>query len=174
MMKPDVRVELKALLPTPQGVGVFLSNGHKTIAIFVDAFVAAAISMFANQLRAPRPLTHDLIVAILAGFRARVAKVVINDLRDDTFFARLYIIQEGDSGRNLIEIDARPSDSIALAVQQRCPIWVAASVWERTQDATWMLEQAREQADGGAPPPAGGPADEEPPSSGPGPEEDTA
>lgn len=161
-MKPDIQVALKALIPTPQGVGVFLTDGHKVIAIFVDAFVATAISMFANHVRAPRPLTHDLIVAILAGFGARVVKVVINDLRDDTFFARIYILQEGAHGRNLLEVDARPSDSIALAIQQRCPIWVAASVWERTEDASWALQQAQEQASREAQNPPASDEDESP------------
>lgn len=145
-MKPDVRVMLKALVPTQRGVGVFLTDGQKVIVLFVDPFVASAIAMFANEVQPARPLPHNLIVAILAGLGARVAKVVINDLRDDTFYARIYIVQETEHGRNLIEIDARPSDSIALALQQRCPIWVASSVWEKTEDASWALQQAEEQA----------------------------
>ncbi len=145
-MKPDVRVTLRALVPTPRGVGVFLTDGQKVIVLFVDHFVASAIAMFANDVVPPRPLPHNLIVAILAGLGARVTKVVINDLKDDTFYARLYIVQETEHGRNLIEVDARPSDSIALALQQRCPIWVAASVWEKTEDASWALKQAEEQA----------------------------
>mgnify|MGYP000867240847 CR=1 FL=1 len=144
-MKPDVLVTLKALLPTPQGVGVFLSDGLKTLAIFVDPYVAAAITMFAQKVRKPRPLTHDFIVALLSGLGARAMKVVINDLRGDTFFARVYLLQESELGRGVVEIDARPSDSIALAIQQKCPIYVAAAVWDRAEDATWALQQAREQ-----------------------------
>ena len=148
-MKPDVPVTIKALIPTPQGVGVFLTDGVKVIAIFIDHFVATALTMFAKGLKAPRPLTHDLIVSILAGFGARVQKVVINDLKDDTFYARLYLLQESELGRNLIEIDARPSDSMALAIQQRCPIYVAASVWAAAGDMAWALEQALSQAEEG-------------------------
>lgn len=146
-MKNDIPVTIKALIPTPQGVGVFLTDGVKTIAIFIDHYVATAITMFAKGIKAPRPLTHDLIVSILAGFGARVQKVVINDLKDDTFYARLYLLQEGEHGRNLIEIDARPSDSMALAIQQRCPIFVSADVWARAGDMTWALEQAMQQAE---------------------------
>jgi len=116
------------------------------IVLFVDPFVASAIAMFANDVQPARPLPHNLIVAILAGLGARVTKVVINDLKDDTFYARIYIVQETEHGRNLIEVDARPSDSIALALQQGCPIWVAASVWEKTEDASWALRQAEEQS----------------------------
>ncbi len=151
-MKPDILVSIKALIPTPQGVGVFLTDGSKVIAIFIDHYVAAALTMFAQGIKPPRPLTHDLIVSILAGFGARVQKVVINDLRDDTFFARLFLIQENELGRNLIEIDARPSDSMALAIQQRCPIYVAADVWERAGDMSWALEQAMRTAQENSPP----------------------
>lgn len=146
-MKNDIPVTIKALIPTPQGVGVFLTDGVKTIAIFIDHYVATAITMFAKGIKAPRPLTHDLIVSILAGFGARVQKVVINDLKDDTFYARLYLLQESEHGRNLIEIDARPSDSMALAIQQRCPIYVSADVWARAGDMSWALEQAMQQAE---------------------------
>jgi len=161
-MKSDVLVTIKALIPTPQGVGVFLTDGAKVIAIFIDHYVAAALTMFAKGIKPPRPLTHDLIVSILAGFGARVQKVVINDLKDDTYYARLYLVQESEQGRNVVEIDARPSDSMALAIQQRCPIYVAAHVWEQANDMSWALEQAMKQSEEGE---SSSPGDEESPPS---------
>jgi bifunctional DNase/RNase len=148
-MSQDIQVAVRALLPTPQGVGVFLGDGHKVIAIFVDHFVASAITMFAKGVKMPRPLTHDLIASIFTGLSVRVQKVVVNDLKDDTFYARLHLIQEGELGRHLVEIDARPSDSIALAIQQKCPIFVAPHVWEKAEDMTWALEQAEQGAEDG-------------------------
>ncbi|MCX7817676.1 MAG: bifunctional nuclease family protein [Kiritimatiellae bacterium] len=146
-MKPDVQVTVQTLVGTSRGgAGVFLTDGRKVIVMFIDVFVASAIARYREGLRSPRPMTHDLIAAILAGFGARVAKVVVNELKDDTFYARIYIVQDTEHGRNLIEVDARPSDSIALALQQGCPIYVAASVWEKTEDASWMLQQAEEQS----------------------------
>jgi bifunctional DNase/RNase len=146
----DIPVNVKGLVPTPAGCGVFLSNGDKVIAIFVDHSVAAAITMFLHKIKKPRPLTHDLIASIFAGLGVTVQKVVINDLQDDTFFARLFLIQENELGKSLVEIDARPSDSIALALQQGCPVFVSPLVWERAEDMTWALEQAaREQEEGG-------------------------
>lgn len=141
-MYKDIQVTVKALVPTQTGCGVFLTDGAKVIAIFVDHSVAAAITMFMHGIRKPRPLTHDLIASIFAGLGARVEKVVVNDLKDDTFFARLYLVQENELGRNVVEIDARPSDSIAVALQQKCPIYVSAGVWERAEDMSWALEQA--------------------------------
>ena len=144
----DIRVSVKGLVPTPTGCGVFLSDGDKVIAIFVDHSVAAAITMFLHNIKKPRPLTHDLIASIFAGLGVQVQKVLINDLMDDTFFARLFLIQENELGKNLVEIDARPSDSIAMALQQGCPVFVAKKVWDEAEDMTWALEQAtRENQD---------------------------
>jgi bifunctional DNase/RNase len=141
-MNNDVLVRVKGLVPTQNGCGVFLGDGEKVIAIFVDHSVAAAITMFLHGIRKPRPLTHDLIASIFAGLGVKVQKIVINDLKDDTFFARLYLLQENELGRSVVEIDARPSDSIAMALQQKCPIYVARSVWEKADDMMWALEQA--------------------------------
>jgi uncharacterized protein len=145
-MSQELQVQIRGLVPTPTGCGVFLSNGVKTIAIFVDHHVAAAITMFMHKVKKPRPLTHDLLASILAGLGVRVVKVLINDLKDDTFFARLYLVQESELGKNMVEIDARPSDSIAMAIQQSCPIYVHRTVWDRAEDMTWALKQAEEQA----------------------------
>ena len=119
-----------------------MSDGQKVIAIFVDHSVAAAITMFLHKIKKPRPLTHDLIASIFAGLGVQIQKVLINDLMDDTFFARLFLIQENELGKHLAEIDARPSDSIAIALQQGCPIFVAEKVWNEAEDMTWALEQA--------------------------------
>jgi bifunctional DNase/RNase len=138
----EIPVTIKGLVPTPTGCGVFLNYKEKVIAIFVDHSVAAAITMFLHKIKKPRPLTHDLIASIFAGLSVTVEKVVVNDLKDDTFFARLFLKQESELGKQFIEIDARPSDSIAIALQQNSPIFVNADVWERAEDMTWALEQA--------------------------------
>ena len=144
-MQTDIPVSVKALVPTQTGCGVFLSNHQKVIAIFVDHSVAAAITMSLHKIKKQRPLTHDLIDSIFKGLGVKVQKVVVNDLRDDTYFARLYLAQENELGRMLLEIDARPSDSIAIALQSGCPIFVSQPVWERAEDMTWALEQAQSQ-----------------------------
>jgi len=103
--------------------------------------VAAAITMYLHQVKKSRPLTHDLITNILAGLGATIEKVVIYDLKDDTYYARLYIKQENEIGRNIIEVDARPSDSMALAIQQNAPIYVAREIWDKTEDMTWAMKE---------------------------------
>ena len=145
-MKTDIPVRVKGLVPTPTGCGVFLTNDDKVIAIFVDHSVAAAITMSIHKIKKTRPLTHDLIGSIFAGLGVTVQKVVVNDLKEDTFFARLYLVQETGAGKNMAEIDARPSDSIAIALQQGCPIFVNPRVWEQAEDMSWALEQATQNA----------------------------
>lgn len=141
MTSREIPVEVKGLIPTQSGVGVFLAHGKKAIAIFVDHNVAAAITMFLHKVKKPRPLTHDLIGNILAGLGIRAQKVVVNDLKEDTFYARLFLLQENELGRSMVEIDSRPSDAIAIALQQGCPIYVDKSVWDRAEDMSWALEQ---------------------------------
>jgi bifunctional DNase/RNase len=145
----DVPVQIKGLVPTPTGCGVFLGNegADKVIAIFVDHSVAAAITMFLHKIKKPRPLTHDLIASIFTGLSVKVEKIVVNDLKDETFYARLFLRQENELGRQYIEIDARPSDSIAIALQQGSPIFVAPEVWAKADDMTWALEQASADAE---------------------------
>lgn len=141
------QVEVRGLLPTPAGCGVLLTDGEKVISIFVDHSVGAALALLLRGVKSPRPLTHDLIGHILAGLGVRILKVVVNDLRDDTFYARLYLEQRTGEDRNLLEIDARPSDSIALALQQHAPIRIARQVWDRAEDMSWALEQLTDQED---------------------------
>ncbi len=139
----EIPVTLRGLVPTPTGVGVFLGHGSKCIAIFVDQSVGMAITISLRKIKPPRPLTHDLVGSIFAGLGVRVQKVVVNDLKDDTYFARLFLAQESELGKSMLEIDARPSDSIAIAVQHQSPIFVARHVWDQAQDMTWALEQAQ-------------------------------
>jgi len=144
----EIPVQVKNILPTQTGSGVFLGNEEKTIAIFVDPMVAMGIVMQLRRVKSPRPMTHDLIGNILAGLGAKVEKVVVNDLKDDTFYARIYITQSNELGRCIIEVDARPSDSIAIALQQGCPVYVSRKVWEKAEDMSWALEKLENEGEG--------------------------
>jgi len=137
----EIPVTIKALVPTPAGCGIFLTDGAKVIAIFVDHSVAAAITMALHDIHKPRPLTHDLIRNIMVGLGVVLQKVVINDLREDTYFARLFMYQQLEGGgRNMLEVDARPSDSITLALQLKTPLFITEDVLARADDMAWALE----------------------------------
>ena len=147
-MSDELPISIRNLLPGPGNWGVFLSieGQDKVIAIFVDPTMAAAMLRALRKIQAPRPLTHELIGRIFTGLGVRALKVVINDLRDNTYFARLYLQQQSGPERNVVEIDARPSDSIAIAIQQQCPLYVARHVWEEADDMSDLLRQAEQRA----------------------------
>jgi len=147
MSKPVVEVRVRAVLPTTAGRAVFLGNDDKTFVIYVDESVGSAITMFMSHTPKERPLTHDLMGHLMAALGAKVERVIINDLKTATYFARLIVSAENElQQRKIIELDARPSDCIALAVQQNAPIYVSREVWDEVDDMTDVL---RKMAEGG-------------------------
>jgi uncharacterized protein len=100
--------------------------GARSFQIVIGTFEALEINRKIKHVETPRPMTHDLLRNILEGLDARVERVLIDDLRDATFFAKL-VVKRGDLE---IKIDARPSDAIAVAVALRAPIFVAPHVIE--------------------------------------------
>lgn len=145
MPNDAVAVTIKGVMPTANGCAVFLGNDDKTFVIYVDHSVGNAIQMTLNGVKRERPLTHDLIASILLGLDAKLDHVVINDVSDGTFFARILLRMENELGRKIIEIDARPSDSIVLALQQKRPMYAARKVYETVEDMTEILERVLKQ-----------------------------
>lgn len=145
-MKNDVvEVQVKGVLPTANGCAVFVGNEEKTFVIYVDHSVGAAITMFLRNTPKERPLTHDLIGHIFTGLGVKVERVVINDLKNSTYFARLILNAENELGKKILEIDARPSDCIALAVLQKSPIYVVQKVFGAVEDMTEVLKRMNEE-----------------------------
>lgn len=143
-----IPVTVKGVMPTTNGCAVFLGDEHKTFLIYVDQSVGTAIQLCLAGIKKDRPLTHDLIGSILLGVGARLEHVLINDVRGGTFFARIMLHMSNELGRKIVEIDARPSDSIVLALQHKCGIHVARSVYETVEDRTEILERVlRQQAE---------------------------
>nr|MDQ3625032.1 bifunctional nuclease family protein [Verrucomicrobiota bacterium] len=113
MSKPVVEVQVRAVLPFNAGRAVFVGNDDKVFVIYVDESVGAAITMFMNQTPKERPLTHDLMGHLMAALGAKVERIIINDLKSETYFARLIISAENELfERKIIELDGRPSDCI--------------------------------------------------------------
>ena len=107
------------------------NDGDRAFPIVIGIWEAVAIDRNIKGKKTPRPMTHDLIENIIGGLDSKLEKVVITDLKDRTFFARLFLKRNGKS----VEIDSRPSDAIALAVQMKAPIWVNESVIEEVLSA---------------------------------------
>jgi bifunctional DNase/RNase len=146
-MSNDVlEIEVRAVLPTSGGCAVFLGNEEKLFVIYVDQTVGAAITMFMRSTPKPRPQTHDLIADILLALGAKVDRVVINEFNEGVYYARLIISAENElHERKIVELDARPSDSMAMAIQQHAPIYITRNVWDEVEDMSEVLRKMEER-----------------------------
>jgi uncharacterized protein len=145
MSTPVVEVQVRALAATSSGCGVFLGNDEKVFVILVDQSVGTAIGMFMQGMQKQRPLTHDLLANILRALGAKVERVIVNDLKGGTYFARLVLSAENElKQKKMIEIDARPSDCVAMATQQSAPIYVSLDVWDQVEDMTEALRKMQQ------------------------------
>lgn len=145
-MKNDVLpVEIRGILPANSGCAIFVGNDEKVFVIQVEHNMGNVIGMFLRQTPKERPLTHDLIASILQGFNITVERAIITDLKNSTYFARLILQQQNELGRKLVEIDARPSDCLALATAQKRPLYVATSLFEQVEDMSEVLDRINEE-----------------------------
>ncbi|MEO0263883.1 MAG: bifunctional nuclease family protein [candidate division WOR-3 bacterium] len=116
---------------TESGSVVYLKekDGNRELPIVIGLSEAQSIMMALQGVKAPRPLTHDLLVDILNALNLRLKRVVINDLRENTYYARIILWDEEDN--TLYSIDARPSDSIAIALRVKAPIFISTFVLKK-------------------------------------------
>ena len=141
-----VRVEPIALLPTQAGCAVFLGDGSKAIVFYIEPAIGASINAVLSGQVPPRPLTHDLMIDMLKTFGAGVQRILIVKVEDDVFYARLFLQAENEiMEKKIVELDARPSDCISLAVRAGAPIYVLKSVWDGLKDMTGVLEELRDK-----------------------------
>jgi bifunctional DNase/RNase len=143
---PDlVRVEPIALLPTQAGCAVFLGDGTKAIVFYIDPSVGASINAALSGKLPPRPLTHDLMMLTLQAFGAKVSRAVIVRMEKDIYYARLILEAQNEvMERKIVELDARPSDCLAVVARCGAPLYVVKSVWDTLEDMTGTLEAMRE------------------------------
>ena len=111
---------------------VILSGEDKRFAIYTDPGIGKALQLFLTDVEKPRPLTHDLIDMIFDGMNIRVKQVVINNVEDTVYYARLFLEQECGDLLQIVEIDARPSDCITLALMNNAPVYCTREVLEKT------------------------------------------
>ena len=143
---PDlVRVEPVALLPTQAGCAVFLGDGKKCIVFYIDPAVGASINASLSGQLPPRPLTHDLFLLTLESFGAKVARAVIVRMEQEIYYARLILEAENEiMERKIVELDARPSDCLALVARCGAPFYVLRELWNSLDDMTHILAEMRE------------------------------
>jgi uncharacterized protein len=116
-------------------------SGDSVLPIWVGIYEANAIALEIEKVTTPRPMTHDLIKVVLMGLDTSIRKVVVNELKDDTFYAMIWLEREG----RLISVDSRPSDALALALRHDCPIFVDEKVLQSSRNSTTVSEKVNNE-----------------------------
>ena len=111
-------------------------NGSSVLPIWVGVHEANAIALEIEKVSTPRPMTHDLIKSLLLGLNTNMRKVVVSELKDDTFYAVIWLDRDGE----LISVDSRPSDALALALRLDCPIYVEETVLKTSKTVAAVAE----------------------------------
>jgi bifunctional DNase/RNase len=114
------------------------SDGGSLLPIWVGIYEANAIALEIEKVQTPRPMTHDLLKNVLLGLQVQVRKVVVSDLKDDTFYALIWMERDGSN----FAIDSRPSDALALALRLDCPIYVEEHVLKSSRVSGSSAENA--------------------------------
>lgn len=131
----EVEMTIRGLLmdPVTQTPIVILKDvaGDTVLPIWVGVYEANAIALEMEKVSTPRPMTHDLIKNVLTGLEAQVHKVVVTELREDTFYAVIWL----ERGGEVVSVDSRPSDALALALRMDCPIFVDDLVLKTSKQA---------------------------------------
>jgi len=144
-MKNDVvAVEIRGILPANSGCAIFVGNDEKVFVIQVEHNMGAVIGMFLRDTPKERPLTHDLLNNVFKGFNVTIERAIITELKNSTYFARLILKQQNELGTKIVELDARPSDCLAIASAQKKPIYVASGLFGQVEDMSKWLEEINE------------------------------
>src|SRR5579864_136177 len=137
----EVEMKIRGLMMDPvtnMPIVVLKDIGSDTVLpIWVGVYEANAIALEIEKVTTPRPMTHDLIKSVLTGLNAQVHKVVVSELKEDTFYAVIWVEREGQ----VISIDSRPSDALALALRLDCPIFVDDEVLKSSKLASSINER---------------------------------
>ena len=137
-------VQVRGILPANSGAAIFLGNDEKVFIIQVDTNMAQVIGNFLRDAPKERPLTHDLLADVFRGFGIEVERVVITELKNSTYFARMILKMENELGTKIVELDARPSDCLAIASAQKVSVYVSNSLFEEVEDMSDYLDQINE------------------------------
>ncbi len=152
-----IQVDIIGLSTSPSSGGAYALvlgevEGNRRLPIIIGAFEAQAIALELEKIQPPRPMTHDLLRDLFESVGAEVLDVVIDELREGTFFAKIRYIHEGEED----QLDSRPSDAVALAVRVDAPIYVAPSVLEEAgipsdEEGVTISEEPEEEEEPAAP-----------------------
>ena len=138
----EVEMKIRGLMMDPvtnMPIVILKDQGSDTVLpIWVGVYEANAIALEIEKVTTPRPMTHDLLKNVLLGLEVQVQKVVVSDLKDDTFYAIIWMERDGQT----ISMDSRPSDALALALRLDCPIFVSEQVLKNSKVANAVSEKS--------------------------------
>jgi bifunctional DNase/RNase len=149
MANEVVPVKIRGILPANSGCALFIGNDEKVFVIQVEQSMGVVIGMALRGTPKDRPLTHDLMTNVFQGFGIELERVVITSLRNSTYFARLILRQQNELGTKLVELDARPSDCLALAAALKRPIYVTRTLFLEVEDMSEHLPNLGDAGDDG-------------------------
>ena len=136
-----IPISIKAIIPTTNGSAVFLAEKQKIFVLYVDKEIGETMQMAIDQVSNERPFSHDLMTNMLDGLDAEIERVIINDVKNGTYFARLIISMENELGRKIVELDSRPSDSIILTLLTNKPIYASDMVINKVDDMSEIYQK---------------------------------
>ena len=132
MLNELVQLSFDKIMQTRTYTVVVLGARDKRFAIYTEPGIGRILQLYLTGAEKQRPLTHDLLNSIFQGLNVRILQVIINDVQDTVYFARLFLEQEIEGMRYITEIDARPSDCITLALMNNVPVYCTHEVLEKT------------------------------------------
>jgi hypothetical protein len=143
MMEVEMKIRGLMMDPVTNMPIVILKDldGNAVLPIWVGVYEANAIALEIEKVTTPRPMTHDLIKNLLMGLGSGLRKVVVSELKDDTFYAVIWMEREGE----MIAIDSRPSDALALALRLDCPIYVEEDVLKSSKVSNAVSDKANSE-----------------------------
>ena len=141
----EVEMKIRGLMMDPvtnMPIVILKDVGSNTVLpIWVGVYEANAIALEIEKVSTPRPMTHDLIKSLLLGLHTGIRKVVVSELKEDTFYALIWLERDGD----LISVDSRPSDALALALRLDCPIFVEEAVLKSSKATTSVSDKVNNE-----------------------------
>lgn len=134
-------ISIEAIIPTNNGAAIFLKAYEKTFVIYIDKGNGEAMKIALKGGAHDRPSSHELMLNMLDGMGAEVERVVINDLENGTYYARIILSMQNELAQKILELDARPSDAILLALLCDKPIYASQTVIDKTDDMTAIYKK---------------------------------